>query len=114
MDLTITSPAPRAAWDELARADRDVLVTQTPAWTDCLCSVTGARDVSRLYEFGDGRRLVMPLVRPSRRPARVAAEKSFPNAWGFGGLVGPEPRVEEVQAVLADLRASGAASVRVA
>ena len=113
MDLTITSPAPRAAWDELARADRDVLVTQTPAWTDCLCSVTGTRDVSRLYEFADGRRFVMPLVRPSRRPARISREASFPNAWGFGGLVGPDAGIEHVQAVLADLRASGAASVRV-
>jgi hypothetical protein len=113
MTPTTISPAPREAWAELARADRDVLVTQTPAWTDTLCSVTGARDVSRLYDFGGGRRLVLPLVRPSRRPARIATESSFPNAWGFGGLVGPEPRVEEIQAVLADLRASGAASVRV-
>jgi hypothetical protein len=114
MTVKTTTPAPREAWNELVRTDPDVLVTQTPAWTDCLCSVTGARDVSRLYEFGDGRRLVLPLVRPSRRrPAALATEKSFPDAWGFGGLVGPEPRVEEVRAVLGDLRASGAASVRV-
>jgi hypothetical protein len=113
VSVTTATPAPRDAWNELVRADRDVLVTQTPAWTDCLVSVTGARDVSRLYDFGGGRRLVLPLVRPSRRPARIATESSFPNAWGFGGLVGPEPRLEEIQAVLADLRASGAASVRV-
>jgi hypothetical protein len=113
MSATAVSPAPREAWNELVRADHDVLVTQTPAWTDCLCAVTGARDVSRLYDFGGGRRLVLPLVRPSRRPARIATESSFPNAWGFGGLVGPEPRIDEVQAVLADLRANGAASVRV-
>src|SRR4051812_45678660 len=113
MTGTTVPPAPRKAWDELVHADRDVVVTQTPAWTDCLCSVTGARDVSRLYDFGDGRRLVLPLVRPSRRPAPLAVDSSFPNAWGFGGLIGPEPRVDEVQAVLADLRTSGVASVRV-
>ena len=113
MPVKTITPAPRDAWNELVCADRDVLVTQTPAWTDCLCSVTGARDVSRLYDFGDGRRLVLPLVRPARRPARIAAEASFPNAWGFGGLVGPDARVDEIQAILGDLRASGAASVRV-
>jgi hypothetical protein len=111
--MDVISPAPRGAWEALVRADRDVLVTQTPAWTETLCAVTGARDVSRLYEFGDGRRLVLPLVRPGRRPARLAIESSFPNAWGFGGLVGPDLRAEEVQAVLADLRASRALSVRV-
>ena len=111
MTVEIVTPAPRDAWAQLAAADPDVLVTQTPAWTDCLCAVTGARDVSRLYDFGSGRRLVLPLVRPRRRPG---FEASFPPAWGFGGLVGPAARTEEVSAVLTDLRRSGVVSVRVA
>ncbi|HEY3020322.1 MAG TPA: GNAT family N-acetyltransferase [Solirubrobacteraceae bacterium] len=110
MTVDVSSPAPRDAWAELARLDPDVLVTQTPAWTDCLCAVTGARDVSRLYDFGAGRRMVLPLVRPRRRPG---CEASLLAAWGFGGLVGPEPRADEVRAVLADLRASVPLSVRV-
>ena len=110
MTVEVVTPAPRDAWAQLAAADPDVLVTQTPAWTDCLCAVTGARDVSRLYDFGSGRRLVLPLVRPRRRPG---FEASFPPAWGFGGLVGPAARTEEVSAVLTDLRSSGVLSVRV-
>lgn len=104
----VVSPAPRAAWAELAAADPQLLVTQTPAWTDCVCSVTGARDVSRLYDFGGGRRLLLPLVR--RRAGRSA---SFPNAWGFGGLVGPEPDALEIRAVLCDLRAHPGLGARV-
>jgi hypothetical protein len=106
----VVTPAPRGAWNELAAADPQVLVTQTPAWTDCVCSVTGARDVSRLYDFGGGRRLVLPLVSMRRRPGRSA---SFPSAWGFGGLVGADPGAGEVRAVLADLRAHGRLGVRV-
>jgi lipid II:glycine glycyltransferase (peptidoglycan interpeptide bridge formation enzyme) len=38
---------------------------------------------------------------------------SFPNAWGFGGLVGAEPGAGEIRAVLNDLRAHCALGVRV-
>jgi hypothetical protein len=110
MTMRVVSPAPREAWTQLAATDPEILVTQTPAWTDCLSAVTGARDVSRLYEFGDGRRLVLPLVRPRLRPG---VESSFPAAWGFGGLVGPAPRSDEIRAVLADLRARPTMSVRI-
>jgi hypothetical protein len=111
--MHVVSPAPREAWAELVAADPHVLVTQTPAWTDCLCAVTGARDVSRLYDFGDGRRLLLPLVRLGGWPAPLAMEASLPPAWGFGGLAGPAARVEEVRAVLEDLRSGAALSARV-
>jgi hypothetical protein len=109
----VTTPAPRDAWDEIAAQDPDALVTQTPAWTDCVCGVSGMRDVSRLYDFGGGRRLVLPLVRAGGRPARAAREASLGPAWGFGGLLGERPRVEEVGSVLADLRTQPALQVRV-
>lgn len=109
----VISPAPRPAWEELHRADPDALVTQSPAWMDCVRAETGARDVSRLYDFGGGRRLVLPLVRPPRRPGPLKTEASYPPAWGFGGLVGPGARPEEVAAVLGDLRGAGTMSVRV-
>jgi hypothetical protein len=106
----VTSPAPRAAWHELAAADQQALVTQTPAWTDCLCAVAGARDASRLYDFGGGRRLVLPLVRRHRSPWLA---QSHPDAWGIGGLVGGAPRPAEVRAVLDDLRALPGLGARV-
>jgi hypothetical protein len=106
----VISPAPRQAWAELLAADPQALVSQTPAWLDCVCSVTGARDASRLYDFGGGRTLLLPLVRLRRRPGTYA---SFPPAWGFGGLVGYDPTACEVRAVLSDLRDHCGLSVRV-
>ena len=106
--MRVVTPAPRAEWQALAGSDPGALVTQTPLWTDCLCAAAGGRDVSRLYDFGGGRRFVMPLVRS--RFAPVAG--SFPPAGGFGGLVGTEPRPDEVRAVLEDLAATRFARVR--
>src|SRR5207247_2203963 len=96
--MRVISPAPREAWDRLLRSDPDALPTQAPVWLDCLCSLTGARNASRLYDFGGGRRLVLPLARRRRGP--LATESSYPQAWGFGGLVGGVPRVDEVRSVL--------------
>jgi hypothetical protein len=103
----IVSPAPRAAWAELVASDPQALVTQSPAWTDCVCATTGARDVSRLYDFGAGRTLLLPLVRKRGRSA------SFPNAWGIGGLVGADATAGEIRAVLSDLRAHPGLGIRV-
>lgn len=102
MSLRVLSPAPREAWNELIQADPRVLVSQAPRWTDIVCAITGAQDASRLYEFGDGTRMVLPLVRSTRGP--YAEEASFPTAWGFGGLIGAEPRTEQVRAVVQELR----------
>ena len=107
---SVLSPAPRAAWAARADADPQGLVTQTPAWTDAVCAVTGARDASRLYDFGGGRTFVLPMV---RRGPGAAFRSSLPPAWGFGGLVGGTPRVEEVRAVLRDLAAHPGLRVRV-
>jgi hypothetical protein len=112
-EVRVRTPAPRDVWREVMEADPDVLVTQTPEWTDCVCAITGARDVSRLYDFGDGTRLVMPMVRHPRRPGAFAMEASFPEAWGFGGLLGPEPGIEKVRAVLHELQARSILRIRV-
>jgi Acetyltransferase (GNAT) domain len=109
--MRVSSPAPREVWNELCEADGDVLVSQTPEWTDIVCALAGASDASRLYDFGDGSRLVLPLVRSARRPRSLATRASLPGAWGFGGLIGGPPRVEQVRAVLADLQAH--ASLRI-
>jgi hypothetical protein len=109
----VRSPAPREEWHELTEADPNVLVTQTPRWTDIACAITGGRDASRLYDFGNGTRLVLPLVRYGRRPAALAVEASLPQAWGFGGLIGAEPSVEEVRAVLHELQSRRVLRIRV-
>jgi hypothetical protein len=106
----VVSPAPRQAWAQLLASDPQALVTQTPAWTDCVCAVTGARDASRLYDFGGGRTLLLPLVRLRHRPWMSA---SFPSAWGFGGLVGEDPGAGEIRSVLNDLRSHCGLGVRV-
>lgn len=100
----VTTPAPRDIWWELAGQDVDTLVSQTPAWLDCLCATGPYRDTSRCYEFVDGRRLVLPLVGRRHRPERLDAEQSWPADWGVGGPVAPGGvSAEEARAVLDDL-----------
>ncbi len=99
---TVT-PAPRAAWSHLVDADPTSMADHTPAWTDAITATGPYRDASRLYELSDGRRFVLPLVQRTG-PARVAGvSASFPEGWGFGGLVGPDKDAEAVRLVLEDL-----------
>jgi hypothetical protein len=97
-----------ALWAATWRADADALITQGPDWMRAATATPVAQDITRCYDFGDDRRLVLPLV---RRWGALAA--SMPNAWGFGGLVGSDPQPNEIAAVLADLRTLPLASVRV-
>lgn len=83
----VTAPAPRETWSALARQDPRTQVTQTPAWLDCICATGPYRDASRLYEFQDGSRLVLPLVGRRQRPGWLDAEESWPAGWGIGGPV---------------------------
>jgi hypothetical protein len=85
----ITTPAPREVWWELASRDVDTHVTQTPTWLDCLCATGPYQEASRLYEFEDGSRIVLPLVRRRRRPPWLGAEESWPAEWGIGGPLAP-------------------------
>src|SRR3954468_25077894 len=80
----VTTPADRGTWDELLAADPRALVTQTPAWLDCLCEVPGYTDATRLYELPGGRRLVLPLARRIGAGG-LATQASLPDSWGFGG-----------------------------
>jgi CelD/BcsL family acetyltransferase involved in cellulose biosynthesis len=100
----ITSPAPRDVWRSVLAADPNGVASQTPEWTDWLCRTRGYQDASRLYEFPDGRQLVLPLVARSLLGIRVS-EESMPYGFGYGGVLvsGGDPRPEEAAAVLADL-----------
>jgi hypothetical protein len=67
---------------------------------DALCEELGCEDASRLYEFPDGRQLVLPLYRTRGWPERLTVERS-PRV---GSLVSRGPaRIEELQAIFADL-----------
>jgi hypothetical protein len=102
--VRVTTPAPRETWWELADRDAATHVTQTPAWLDCVCATGPYRDVSRLYEFDGGNRLVLPLVAGRRLPRWLEAEESWPGEWGVGGPVCPgDVAPEEARAVFHDL-----------
>jgi hypothetical protein len=103
-EVQVTSPAPRSVWEAVIADDPDALVSQTPAWTETICRLGGYEDVSRLYEFPSGRRLVLPMLRRRLLPGLLALEASFPMSWGVGGIVAPGgARRGEVAAVLSNL-----------
>jgi len=102
--VRIVTPVPRQVWAEVLAADPDPVVTQTPEWLDALCRFRGYVDASRLYEFPDGRRLVLPMAARVWAGARVT-EESWPYGWGYGGaLVAGDPLTSaDTAVVLADL-----------
>lgn len=100
---SVTSPAPRGVWSQLVSADPASMADHTPAWTDAIVATGPYRDVSRLYELTDGRRFVLPLVQRTG-PGRLAGlSASFPEGWGFGGIVGSGQDADVVRLVLTDL-----------
>jgi Acetyltransferase (GNAT) domain len=102
--VRVVTPAPRDEWLSLIRSSPDALLTQTPAWLDCLCEVGGYEDGSRLYETVDGRTFVLPLARRRFPPNRLASLASMPASWGMGGIVtAGGVKQEDVAAVFADL-----------
>jgi GNAT acetyltransferase-like protein len=101
--IDVRSPAPREEWRELLALDPLALETQSPEWADAMCASRHYTDASRLYEFADGRRVLLPLLRRSLGGIAVS-EASNPMHCGVGGVVaagGPQP--EEIAAVLTDL-----------
>ena len=61
--VEVRTPVPRDVWEELFAADHGALAEHGPRWIDAICATGPWRDASRLYELGDGRRFVLPLVR---------------------------------------------------
>jgi hypothetical protein len=102
--LLVVTPAPRAVWLDLLKADAQALVTQTPTWLDFVCNAAGYEDASRLYTLQGGRQLILPLVRRKGWPHSLTTQASLPNAWGVGGMLATGPlRSEDVAAMWADL-----------
>ncbi|WP_181762820.1 GNAT family N-acetyltransferase [Rhodococcus spelaei] len=109
--MRVDSPAPRGEWRDIIARDAEALPEHAPEWVDALCEGHEFADASRLYEFSDGRRFVLPLVR-RRGPAGVGGWlTSYPIARGMGGLIGNDLDAGVVSSVVADLRQSGATRV---
>ena len=100
----VTSPAPRHIWSDIIAHDPEALPEHAPAWLDAMCALGAYSDASRLYEFRDGRRFVLPLARRRGVVGVGGWSTSYPAAWGIGGLVGDGVDQEVVATVLADLR----------
>ncbi len=109
----VVTPAPQTAWNELVALDRRALVTQSPLWTMAMVETGTFVDRSRLYEFEDGRRFVLPLARRRGAAGMVLGDQGFPNGWGIGGLVGPGVDAGVVAAVFEDLLTSGVSRVQI-
>jgi len=110
---TVTSPVPRAVWDSLLRSDPAAVVTQSLPWRDAVFAGGHYRDVSRLYEFGSGRRIVLPLARRRLATAWTTTTASWPRDWGICGPICEDGQVSaaEATAVLADLAGRGTVAV---
>lgn len=102
---TVTSPAPRDAWESALKSDANALVTQSLPWRDALFASGKYRDVSRLYEFRSGRRILLPLAQRRLRPEAAAVVSSWPSPWAVGGPISEDGRVSpaEASAVLSDV-----------
>lgn len=99
--MRVISPAPRDVWLDVLKSDPTAFVYQTPKGLDALCAELGSEDASRLYEFADGRQLILPLYRRRGVPRWLTVERS-PKV---GGLVCSGPvRPEELEAIFSDLR----------
>jgi Acetyltransferase (GNAT) domain len=112
---TVTSPVPREVWASVVKSDPGALVTQSLPWRDALFASGRFRDVSRLYDFPSGQRIVLPLAQRRSLPGRMAAVSSWPQPWAVGGPLCPDGRVTHAQAatVLADVIRQGALAAEV-
>jgi hypothetical protein len=102
--LSVTSPAPREAWEAVLRASPQALAFHTPAWLDSICAVGGYADASRLYELRGRRRVVLPLIQRRGLVGALPIAASLPYGWGFGGAVAEgELRAEDAASILMEL-----------
>jgi len=103
--LVAEGAAARSAWERALRSDVHAVISETPAWMDCVCESGRWLDVTRAYVARDGRELVLPLARLRAAPGALAVEASMPFGWGTGGLICRDgPLIpDDVAAVAADL-----------
>jgi hypothetical protein len=95
----------REAWCRVLPADPNAVISQTPAWLDCICAASHYEDATRAYEASDGRRLILPLARTGVLGVRASVVGSMPWGWGTGGVVsaGGVLSAQDAAAIAADL-----------
>jgi Acetyltransferase (GNAT) domain len=99
--LNVSGSVPPEIWRDEFATDAMAVPYQSPLWFDSLRRSGEHADASRLYEFADGRRYVLPLAR--RRVAMVLpVAASMPHGWGMGGLISKHPVTAEVVAAVFD------------
>ena len=83
--MRVMATAPRPLWRAVASEAPEALPEHGPEWLDAMVDDRAVHvDASRLYEFRDGRRFVLPLVRQSRTcPGRAAGSASYPTGVGY-------------------------------
>lgn len=74
-------------WDAMADDDPHGMPTQRRAWVDLVTRTSGLTDLTTLYTFPDGRRLLLPLVGRRWSTGGIAVAGSMPSGWGFGGVL---------------------------
>jgi hypothetical protein len=85
---------------DVLESDPMAFVYQSPAGIDAVCSTFAQEDASRLYEFPDGRQLILPLTRHRGRPRSLTVA----NSPFIGSLLSRGPvSLSELQAIFADL-----------
>lgn len=105
LTLTAVGDATRSTWEDVVATDPNALVSQTPTWLDCVCTVGGYEDATRAYRTPDGRTIVLPLARRRRLPPGARDESSMPFGWGTGGPISTGGRLSlgEVGAIATDI-----------
>lgn len=108
-----TRPIPRELWNEVLATDPLAMPFQAPSWVDVITADGRYEDVSRLYELGEERVGVLPMVR-RRTPVGRRVQASYPRDWEAGGLIARGGvRRSDAALVFADLQASGMLRVSV-
>lgn len=99
-EVRIISPVPRDIWWQLVESNESCFPYQTPTGIDAICAAFNARDESRLYEFADGRRILLPLYRSRHLPQSLSVLKT-PKT---GGPLSNRPiRAEDLRLILEDV-----------
>ena len=101
--MRVHARAPREVWRAVLADDPRALPEHTPEWVDAVCAAGRFTDATRLYEFGDGRRLRAPARAPDGSGGAIGQLWSLPRSWGPGGLVGPHLDPDVVHTVVDDL-----------
>lgn len=112
--VNVTQQISNSDWDEVYRADRHAMPSQSRIWSRAIASSGRFKDVSRLYHFADDSRALLPLFTQKYVPGPLSVLRSPPAAWGFGGLLSTAAlTAEQVSSVMYDCAQLPCAAIQV-